>query len=125
MRVLCTAIACVSVSVCPRACQRPPDHRARNRESRNPQFDFLKGHHFLFNYFTALVESYTRVLNPEESLLDRLKHESEDRVDILERAFQKLDWEAHVEKERQRQVRFDSRVLISRLERQGQVRFLV
>jgi splicing factor 3A subunit 1 len=93
--------------------QRPPDHRSRNRESRNPQFDFLKGHHFLFNYFTALVESYTRVLNPEESLLDRLKHESEDRVDILERAFQKLDWEAHVEKERQRQVRSDSRVLMS------------
>jgi hypothetical protein len=106
---MCTAIACVSASVRPFTCPRPPDHRARNRESRNPQFDFLKGHHFLFNYFTALVESYTKVLNPEESLVDRLRHESEDRVDILERAFQKLDWDAHVEKERQRQVGFNQR----------------
>lgn len=73
------------------------------RESRNPQFDFLKGHHFLFNYFTALVESYSKVLNPDDAVLPKLRHEAEDRVDILERAFQRLDWDAHVEKERQRQ----------------------
>eukprot|EP00285_Hemiselmis_virescens_P008214 CAMPEP_0173400226 /NCGR_PEP_ID=MMETSP1356-20130122/47321_1 /TAXON_ID=77927 ORGANISM="Hemiselmis virescens, Strain PCC157" /NCGR_SAMPLE_ID=MMETSP1356 /ASSEMBLY_ACC=CAM_ASM_000847 /LENGTH=517 /DNA_ID=CAMNT_0014360107 /DNA_START=210 /DNA_END=1759 /DNA_ORIENTATION=+ len=72
------------------------------RESRNPQFDFLKGHHFLFNYFTALVESYTQVLDPAKEVMEKLKKDAEDRVDILERAFNRLDWEAHVEKDRQR-----------------------
>jgi splicing factor 3A subunit 1 len=73
------------------------------RESRNPQFDFLKGHHILFNYFTALVESYSRVIAPAEDTVEKLRKDAEDRVDILERAFQRLDWDAHVEKERQRQ----------------------
>jgi splicing factor 3A subunit 1 len=71
------------------------------RENRNPQFDFLKGHHYLFGYFTALVEAYSKVFNPPEGTIERLKKDAEDRVDILERAFQKLDWEAHLEKERQ------------------------
>jgi splicing factor 3A subunit 1 len=71
------------------------------RENRNPQFDFLKGHHYLFGYFTTLVEAYSKVFNPPEGTIERLKKDSDDRVDILERAFQKLDWEAHLEKERQ------------------------
>lgn len=71
------------------------------RENRNPQFDFLKGHHYLFAYFTALVESYSKIYNPPEGIMEKMKKDSEDRVDILERAFQKLDWEAHLEKERQ------------------------
>lgn len=73
------------------------------RESRNPQFDFLKGHHFLFNYFTALVESYSKVVSPPEGMIEQFKKDSQDRVDILERAFGRLDWDAHVEKERQRE----------------------
>jgi splicing factor 3A subunit 1 len=71
------------------------------RESRNPQFDFLKGHHYLFAYFTALVEAYSKVINPPENTKEKLIQDSEDRADILVRAFEKLDWEAHLEKERQ------------------------
>ncbi|EKX38582.1 hypothetical protein GUITHDRAFT_41563, partial [Guillardia theta CCMP2712] len=71
------------------------------RESRNPQFDFLKGHHYLFSYFTGLVEAYTKVVNPPEGIIEKLEKDAEDHVDVLERAFQKLDWEAHVEKQRQ------------------------
>ena len=33
-----------------------------NREQRNFQFDFLRPQHSLFNYFTKLVEQYTKVL---------------------------------------------------------------
>ena len=73
------------------------------RESRNPQFDFLKGHHYLFGYFTALVESYSKVINPPEDTSAKLTKDAEDRADILVRAFEKLDWEAHLEKERQDQ----------------------
>ena len=32
------------------------------REIRNPRFDFLKPMNPLFSYFTALVESYSRVI---------------------------------------------------------------
>ena len=32
-----------------------------NREQRNYQFDFLRPQHSLFNYFTRLVEQYTKV----------------------------------------------------------------
>lgn len=31
-----------------------------NREIRNYQFDFLRGPHSNFNYFTRLVEQYTK-----------------------------------------------------------------
>lgn len=36
------------------------------RESRNPQFDFLKPTHALFGYFTSLVDSYTKCLMPNK-----------------------------------------------------------
>lgn len=32
------------------------------KEQRNYQFDFLRPQHSLFNYFTKLVEQYTKVL---------------------------------------------------------------
>lgn len=32
-----------------------------NKEQRNYQFDFLRPQHSLFNYFTKLVEQYTKV----------------------------------------------------------------
>lgn len=32
-----------------------------NREQRNYQFDFLRPQHSLFNYFTKLLEQYTKV----------------------------------------------------------------
>ena len=35
-----------------------------NREQRNYQFDFLRPQHSLFNYFTKLVEQYTKVTIP-------------------------------------------------------------
>lgn len=33
------------------------------KEQRNYQFDFLRPQHSLFNYFTKLVEQYTKVNN--------------------------------------------------------------
>lgn len=36
-----------------------------NKEQRNYQFDFLRPQHSLFNYFTKLVEQYTKVLRLE------------------------------------------------------------
>ena len=56
-----------------------------NRESKNPMFDFLKPTHFLFSYFTSLVDAYSKCLAPQEELKQRLVKESEDRLRTLTR----------------------------------------
>lgn len=43
------------------------------KESRNPQFDFLKPHNHLHSLYQALVNQYKLVLNPSSILLDRIK----------------------------------------------------
>ena len=43
------------------------------RESRNPQFDFLKPTHALFGYFTSLVDAYTKCLMPNKEEVEKLK----------------------------------------------------
>lgn len=47
------------------------------REIRNPRFDFLKPTHGLFSYFTALVESYSRVMAPKSETLRRFENFAE------------------------------------------------
>lgn len=41
-----------------------------NREQRNYQFDFLRPQHSLFNYFTKLVEQYTKVCPTVSSIFE-------------------------------------------------------
>ena len=48
-----------------------------NREQRNSQFDFLRPQHSLFQYFTKLLEQYTKVLIPPKDLIKRLAKEAE------------------------------------------------
>ena len=38
-----------------------------NREQRNFQFDFLRPQHSLFQYFTKLLEQYTKVVHKRSS----------------------------------------------------------
>jgi splicing factor 3A subunit 1 len=45
----------------------------RQRESRNPQFDFLQPEHPFFAYFQLLVEAYVHILSPSTALLQDLK----------------------------------------------------
>jgi len=49
----------------------PQRRRLPQRESRNPQFDFLKPTHALFGYFTSLVDSYTKCLMPAKDEVER------------------------------------------------------
>ena len=53
------------------------------KESRNPQFDFLKPHHHLHSFYLSLVNQYTLVLQPSNSLLERIKCCAFDRVEHL------------------------------------------
>nr|CAD7266173.1 unnamed protein product [Timema shepardi] len=59
-----------------------------NREQRNYQFDFLRPQHSLFQYFTKLLEQYTKVLIPPKDLMFRLKDECDYMGSILEQ----IDW---------------------------------
>lgn len=54
-----------------------------NRESRNFQFDFLRPQHSLFNYFTKLVEQYTKILLPSKDMLVKLQKQAEDPKNVL------------------------------------------
>ncbi|CAG8562523.1 13359_t:CDS:10 [Ambispora leptoticha] len=66
------------------------------REQRNYQFDFLRPNHSLFNYFTKLVEQYTKVLIPPKNLNEKLKANTENKYQILNRvmqlAYASIDW---------------------------------
>ena len=48
------------------------------REQRNYQFDFLRKQHPLFNYFTKLVEQYSKILMPPHARLHQMRREIEN-----------------------------------------------
>lgn len=65
------------------------------REQRNYQFDFLRPQHSLFQYFTKLLEQYTKVLIPQKDITKRLA--MEDRNKILEDVKYRANWIKHQE----------------------------
>lgn len=65
------------------------------REQRNFQFDFLRPQHSLFQYFTKLLEQYTKVLMPPKDYMKCLKEESYDRKQILDDVKYRAEWQKH------------------------------
>ncbi|KAK6590430.1 Pre-mRNA splicing factor 2xSWAP domain [Cryptosporidium xiaoi] len=63
-----------------------------NREENNPQFDFLKPGHVLFNYFADLVESYSFCLIPNKNYIREMKKDTEDIQNILRRCYKNHIW---------------------------------
>jgi len=70
------------------------------RESRNPQFDFLKPTHALFGYFTSLVDAYTKCLMPNKDEVDKLKKCAANGGEILDRAMSRYYWDEQEESQR-------------------------
>lgn len=70
-----------------------------NREQRNFQFDFLRPQHSLFQYFTKLLEQYTKILIPPKDLMTKLKTEgSTGRAGVnivLEQVKYRSNWQRH------------------------------
>uniref|UniRef100_A0A0R3RT98 Splicing factor 3A subunit 1 n=1 Tax=Elaeophora elaphi TaxID=1147741 RepID=A0A0R3RT98_9BILA len=66
-----------------------------NRESRNYQFDFLKPQHSNFNYFTKLVEQYTKIIVPAKNIVEDLKAEEGNTKKILENVKYRVGWEKY------------------------------
>lgn len=78
-----------------------------SREQRNFQFDFLRPQHSLFQYFTKLLEQYTKVLIPPKDLLAKLRTESApgraSMLQVLEQVKYRANWQRHQEAQRRRE----------------------
>ena len=73
-----------------------------NREQRNPQFDFLRPQHGMFQYFTKLVEQYTKVLIPPKDLIETLEFQSLSIQPMVDEVKRRSDWKKHIEKQKQK-----------------------
>eukprot|EP00761_Pharyngomonas_kirbyi_P000565 gb/GECH01000565.1/.p1 GENE.gb/GECH01000565.1/~~gb/GECH01000565.1/.p1 ORF type:complete len:742 (+),score=281.04 gb/GECH01000565.1/:1-2226(+) len=73
------------------------------RESRNPQFDFLKIQHPHFKFFTKLTDVYKRIMDPKQETLDRLNKDRESRLNILDRCYAKAEWLNREEEQKREQ----------------------
>ncbi|XP_066544884.1 splicing factor 3A subunit 1 isoform X2 [Amia ocellicauda] len=73
------------------------------KEQRNYQFDFLRPQHSLFNYFTKLVEQYTKILIPPKGLLQKLKREAENPKEVLDQVRYRVEWAKFQERERKKE----------------------
>jgi len=70
------------------------------KESRNPQFDFLKPHHHLHNVFQSLLRQYELASNPADGLLARVARLAKDCQSHLALVKQRAEFE-RAERERQ------------------------
>lgn len=73
------------------------------KEQRNYQFDFLRPQHSLFNYFTKLVEQYTKILIPPKGLLNKLKKEAENAKEVMDQVKYRVEWAKYQERERKKE----------------------
>mmetsp|Transcript_7150 Transcript_7150/g.10551 ORF Transcript_7150/g.10551 Transcript_7150/m.10551 type:complete len:515 (+) Transcript_7150:824-2368(+) len=60
------------------------------KESKNPQFDFLKPNHPLFSYFTNLVEAYSKCLLPKLEDVKFLQQNVTEREKVLQRCLDRF-----------------------------------
>ena len=78
-----------------------------NREQRNFQFDFLRPQHSLFQYFTKLLEQYTKILIPPKDLQGKLRGEADPNRDssnqILEQVKYRANWLRHQEAQKRKE----------------------
>lgn len=78
-----------------------------NREQRNFQFDFLRPQHSLFQYFTKLLEQYTKILIPPKDLIGKLRAESSSGRPsmnmVLDQVKYRANWQKHQEAQRRRE----------------------
>jgi len=70
------------------------------RESRNPQFDFLKPTHALFGYFTSLVDAYTKCLMPNKDEMEKLRKCMTSTQEVMDKAMARFAWDEQEEANR-------------------------
>ncbi|KAF9581646.1 SF3a splicing factor complex subunit [Lunasporangiospora selenospora] len=65
------------------------------REGRNYQFDFLRPNHSLFNYFSKLVEQYTKILVPTPTMLEKIEARASDKYSVQEIVMKRVEYTAY------------------------------
>ncbi|RUS73162.1 hypothetical protein EGW08_019071, partial [Elysia chlorotica] len=73
------------------------------KEQRNFLFDFLRPQHSLFNYFTKLVEQYTKILIPPKNLIDKLTKEVTQPKEILDQVKYRVEWAKHQDRQKKKE----------------------
>ncbi|ESO92859.1 hypothetical protein LOTGIDRAFT_190371 [Lottia gigantea] len=73
------------------------------REQRNYLFDFLRPQHSLFNYFTKLVEQYTKILIPPKNLREKLAKDCESYKTCLDQVKYRVEWAKHQDREKRKE----------------------
>lgn len=68
------------------------------RESKNPQFSFLKPNHALFSYFMSLVDCYTRCLVPKLDDIKSLQQNLLSPESVLQECLERFSYEKGLEK---------------------------
>ncbi|CAG9766708.1 unnamed protein product [Ceutorhynchus assimilis] len=74
-----------------------------NREQRNFQFDFLRPQHSLFQYFTKLLEQYTKILIPPKTLQQKLRDEIVSHQTILDEVKYRAEYQKYQEAQKARE----------------------
>uniref|UniRef100_A0A1J3K417 Putative splicing factor 3A subunit 1 n=1 Tax=Noccaea caerulescens TaxID=107243 RepID=A0A1J3K417_NOCCA len=75
----------------------------QNRESNNPQFQFMKPNHSMFTFFKTLVDVYFDVLKPPQDLKEKLRKSAADLTTVLERCLHRLEWDRSQEQQRKKE----------------------
>lgn len=74
-----------------------------HKEQRNYQFDFLRPQHSLFQYFTKLLEQYTKVLIPPKDLTRKLQDEVDSEAHVKAEIDYRVRWIKHQEAKKRRE----------------------
>jgi len=72
------------------------------REQRNYQFDFLRPQHSLFQYFTRLVEQYTKILLPPGDIKQKLSEDLDDQWKVLDTVKYRVEWQRYQDREKRK-----------------------
>lgn len=79
-----------------------------SRESRNPQFEFIKPDHFLYSYFQSLVESYQKVLLLPADEKEKIVLFASDRQAIIDRIMNRYMYESQMERRQMERDKLES-----------------
>ena len=77
------------------------------RESRNPQFEFLRPDHHLHGYFQSLVDSYTKILLLPPDQKEKMMLFAESKQAILDRIMDRYHYMAQEEKRKSDKTRLE------------------
>ncbi|XP_057292699.1 splicing factor 3A subunit 1-like [Hydractinia symbiolongicarpus] len=72
------------------------------REQRNYQFDFLRPQHSLFQYFTRLVEQYTKILLPPDDITKKLSKDFSEPWKVLDCVKYRVEWQRFQDREKRK-----------------------